>query len=224
MSELNSLPGFSKINLLLASASPRRKALLESCGLSFIVVAGDIDESRRLNEPPNLYAKRMAREKADQLAARYEGQLMHTILAADTIVVIDDDVLGKPQNIQDAKAMLLRLSGRSHLVITAFTLIGPHDFRYEQDVTTDVLFKALRSDEIDAYLSRSDWKDKAGAYAIQDEAAYMVAAIRGSYTNVVGLPLCEVIEALEQRPSFVSLLADRTHIAGPLAVHSLKET
>jgi septum formation protein len=177
---------------ILASGSPRRRELLAQAGLVFTVTKPDVPEVRRRGEKPADFARRLAREKAAAVRARHPGA---TVLAADTIVVLGDRVLGKPRDAADARRMLRALSGRPHQVITAFTLAGPHR-SVTRAVRTRVVFRALTRAEIDAYVATGDPMDKAGAYAIQGGAAGMVASVRGSYTNVVGLPVAEVLAAL----------------------------
>jgi septum formation protein len=192
-------PEADEISFILASASPRRKALLRSAGLSFLVEPNEVDESRLPGEAPFQYVQRMAEIKARAAARRLDPQASSMpILAADTIVVVGGDVLGKPADVVEARRMLERLSGRVHQVITGFCLLFPDGSAMQQEVTTDVRFKALYEEEIQAYLLGCEWQDKAGGYAIQGRAAYMIEGISGSYTNVVGLPLCEVVETLRQ--------------------------
>lgn len=185
-------------SLILASSSTRRRQLLRSAGIRFEVLASDLPETRSSDETPRDYVRRMARAKGAQIAKqrRRIGD-ERVVLSADTIVVIEDDPIGKPVDREDAGRMLRRLAGRTHQVLTAFCLLDG-ERSVEQLVSTDVTFKPLTSDEIERYLDSADWGDKAGAYAIQSEAAYIVREISGSYTNVVGLPLCEAIESLER--------------------------
>jgi septum formation protein len=179
--------------LVLASASPRRRDLLERVGVPIEVVPADVDESRRPSEPPIAYARRVAQSKAEEIARRMPGRW---VLAADTVVEVDGEVLGKPSDADDAARMWRRLSGRSHQVITAFALRGPGDREVVREVATEVCFRAAGPDEIAAYLRAGEWRGKAGGYAAQGMAAAFVSAVRGSFTNVVGLPLVEVLEEL----------------------------
>ena len=180
--------------LLLASGSPRRREFLELAGIPFRVEKPDVPEVRRRGEAPVAFATRLAREKAEAVRARNSGDW---VLAADTIVVLGDRVLGKPRDAAEAGRMLRALSGKTHQVITAFALIGPSGRRVRA-VRTRVVFRPLRRAEIEAYVASGCPLDKAGAYAIQGGAAGMVRSISGSYTNVVGLPLAEVLDALRE--------------------------
>ena len=182
--------------LILASASPRRQELLSSAGISFEVLPSEVDEGFQEGEPPEEYVVRLARRKATKAGERHKDRW---VLAADTVVVIDGRILGKPGDRQEAKGMLGVLSDQEHRVITGFCLLrGDSGKSREGTVTTRVRFKRLSSREIEWYLDTGEPFDKAGAYAIQGKAAFMVKEIRGSYTNVVGLPLTEVIEALQE--------------------------
>ncbi len=179
--------------LILASASPRRSELLTQLGVEFHVHPADIDESVARDEAPGDYVERMAQEKAAAVAALYPGGTR--ILAADTTVVIDGDVLGKPRDHLDGLAMLARLSGRVHEVITAVCLVGGGE-TVSQQVTTRVLFASLDRASCEAYLATDEPWDKAGGYGIQGLGGALVARIEGSYSNVVGLPLYETWQML----------------------------
>jgi septum formation protein len=182
--------------IILASASPRRAELLESAGIRFVVVPGHIDETPFPGELPVDHVLRLAREKAGEVARREEGRFY---VAADTIVLCDGEIMGKPRDNGDARRMLAKLSGRGHQVITGFSVLdGATNRTITRAISTDVFFKPLTAGEIDAYVATGCPLDKAGAYAIQGGAAYMVERIDGSYTNVVGLPLCEVVAALRE--------------------------
>jgi septum formation protein len=182
--------------VILASASPRRAELLESAGIRFAVVPGHIDETPLPGELPIDHVLRLAREKAVEVASREDGRFF---IGADTIVLCDGEIMGKPRDNDDARRMLALLSGRVHQVITGFAVLDVAQVRtISRAVTTDVVFKELTPGEIDAYVATGCPLDKAGAYAIQGGAAYMVERINGSYTNVVGLPLCEVVAALRE--------------------------
>ncbi|MGE5253656.1 MAG: Maf family protein [Planctomycetaceae bacterium] len=182
--------------LILASASPRRQELLSSTGISFEVLASEVDEGIREKETPEEYVARLARQKAEKAGNRHKDRW---VLAADTVVVVDGRMLGKPGGPQEAREMLGMLSGREHRVITGFCLVyGDSGKSREETVTTRVRFKKLSPREIDWYLGTGEPFDKAGAYAIQGKAAFMVKEIEGSYTNVVGLPLTEVIQTLQE--------------------------
>ena len=176
--------------IILASGSPRRADLLKSAGLDFKVIVPRIDEAPLPGEAPDAFVCRTAREKAESLPAN--GAV---ILAADTAVVDGARILGKPTDAEDAAAMLRSLSGRTHEVMTGVCLRFPERtlcFHIETSVT----FRELSEEEIAAYVASGEPMDKAGAYAIQGGAAKMVRRVDGSYSNVVGMPLCEVIEQL----------------------------
>ena len=180
--------------IVLASASPRRVELLASAGVEFAVHAGDVTEEVLPGETPEDHVVRLAREKALNVAARVAGRFF---IGADTVVVCGGEIMGKPKDGADAERMLWKLSGVAHAVITGFAVYDrERDDAISSAVTTRVIFKSLRDEEIHAYIATGCPFDKAGAYAIQGGAAHMVQRIDGSYTNVVGLPLCEVIEAL----------------------------
>jgi len=170
--------------------------LLASAGIEFDVFAGSVPEEPLPGEVPEDHVLRLARDKALHVAARVEGGVF---IGADTIVVCDGEIMGKPVDAADAERMLRRLSGIAHSVITGFAVYDKtRDGLLCEAVTTRVFFKELRDDEIRNYIATGCPFDKAGAYAIQGGAAHMVKRIDGSYTNVVGLPLCEVIEALRR--------------------------
>jgi len=182
--------------IVLASASPRRLELLASAGVEFDVFASDIPEEPIPGEVPADFSVRLAKDKAVATAARVEGRWF---IGADTIVVCDGEIMGKPADETDAVRMLNKLSGVPHEVITGYAIYDKgRDGLLCKAVVTKVFFKGLRDDEISAYVATGCPMDKAGAYAIQGGAAYMVERIDGSYTNVVGLPLCEVVEDLRK--------------------------
>jgi septum formation protein len=179
--------------LILASASPRRAELLTAAGIPFNIRPAHIDETVRPGEDARTYACRVAGEKARAVAAQAPGQ---PVLAADTVVVIDGQILGKPIDAEDAKRMLRLLSGRTHEVLTAVVLISARGDRSFNEPATDtrldvtaVEFATLDKAEIDWYVSTGEPSDKAGAYAIQGLASRFVTQIQGSYSNVVGLPV-----------------------------------
>jgi len=185
-----------KARIILASASPRRVELLASAGVEFEVFAGNIPEDALPGELPEDHVRRLAREKAMDVAGKVEGRFF---IGADTVVVCDGEVMGKPRDGEDAARMLFKLSGVAHSVITGFAIYDrERGDAVVEAITTRVYFKELREEEIDAYIATGCPFDKAGAYAIQGGAAHMVRRIDGSYTNVVGLPLCEVVEALRR--------------------------
>ncbi len=182
--------------IVLASASPRRLELLTSAGIEFEVFAGDVDETVLPGEVPEDHVVRLAREKAFYVAAQVEGRFF---VGADTVVVCDGEIMGKPRDAADAERMLKKLSGVAHEVITGYAVFDrEREGAVSAAVTTRVFFKRLRDEEIRDYIATGCPFDKAGAYAIQGGAAYMVERIEGSYTNVVGLPLCEVVETLRR--------------------------
>lgn len=179
--------------LILASSSPRRQELLRKEGIEFEVCPADIPEEQRPGEPPSDFALRLAQEKALKIAAKFPDAF---VLGADTIVVIDGEILGKPAGPQDAARMLAMLSGRTHQVITAVSLVAPGKRIDTRSLTTAVHFRALTSQEIEQYVAEGEPMDKAGAYAIQGGAAPWVTRLEGDYSNVVGLPLPLVKEML----------------------------
>jgi septum formation protein len=183
--------------LLLASASPRRREMLERVGLAIEIHPADIDETPLEGEPPDTYVARIARGKATAIAR--PGGLW--VLAADTTVTIDGAILGKAETPDEAAAMLRALSGRTHRVLTAFVLLGERDGGarlHEYRVSTDVEMIELSPPTIADYIATNEWRGKAGAYAIQGIAAAFVREVRGSVTNVAGLPLAEVLLALRE--------------------------
>jgi len=175
----------SKLNLILASASPRRAELLRNAGISFVVQPAELDESRRPGEAPTAYAERLATEKARAVFAKNPQAF---VLGADTIVTVDKEVLGKPRDAKDAARMLRLLSGKKHLVTTGVCLMRPgaSDIQHE---TTEVYFRQLSEQDIRWYVGTGEPMDKAGAYAIQGGASRWVDRIVGCYFNVVGLPV-----------------------------------
>jgi septum formation protein len=189
--------------LILASASPRRAELLRSAGIEFRVHAAEIAETRRAMESPRHFVMRLAGEKAAAVAALETDDLY--VLGADTIVVVDQHVLGKPANDGDARRMLRLLAGRTHAVITGVCLRGRdsagvifNDVRLE---STEVRFEALSDREIDGYVATGEPLDKAGAYAIQGRASRWISGIKGDYCNVVGLPVALVYRMLREHGS-----------------------
>lgn len=182
-------------DLILASASPRRRELLERLGLVLRVAPVDIDEQPRAGESPRDYVVRIAARKCEAAATSVGTAHTTPILAADTTVVIEGEIFGKPANAQDAGTMLQRLAGRRHEVITAYRILRSA-LVTERVVTTRVSFRLIDPIEIQAYVASDEWRDKAGGYAIQGIAAVFATEIRGSLTNVIGLPLAEVIADL----------------------------
>jgi nucleoside triphosphate pyrophosphatase len=182
-------------DLVLASASPRRRELLERLGLVLEVVPAAVDETPLPGEKPADYARRVAAAKCDAVADGLGADRGLAVLGADTTVIIEEAILGKPADDADARAMLLRLAGRRHQVVTAYTVrFGAR--RLDRAVTTLVAMRALQPAEIDAYVASGEGRDKAGAYAVQGIAAAFVTELRGSLTNVIGLPLAEVLADL----------------------------
>lgn len=185
----------SSRRLILASASPRRKALLGATGLAFEIVESRIEEVRHDSESAPDFALRMAREKALEVAARRPGAL---VLAADTIVECDGQILGKPTDAVFAQAMLRMLSGKTHTVVTAFAIALEGAIAESLPVTSRVTFRVLSPEEIAAYVASGDPLDKAGAYGIQDAGAGFIERVDGARDNVMGLPLREVLAALRR--------------------------
>lgn len=180
--------------LILASNSPRRHDLLKKTGLSVTVVPSRIDESAIPVSAPEKYVKMLAEAKAGDVSIRYPESW---VIGADTIVLIDGTILGKPKSHTDARQMLQRLSGKNHQVLTGYAVCcREKNRRFSETVKTDVRFKSLSEAEIEWYINTEEPFDKAGAYAIQGIGTFLVKSINGSYTNVVGLPVCEVIEFL----------------------------
>lgn len=177
--------------LILASASPRRLELLARVGVNVEVRPSDVDESQRPEEHPQVYVRRVAAAKA-AACARDPDQW---VLAADTIVELDGEVLGKARDANEAHTMLRRLVGRTHRVTTAVCLVGPVGVR-ALAVTTEVDLAAADDEMVADYVDSGEWVGKAGAYAVQGIAAALVRAVRGSITNVIGLPLSEVVALL----------------------------
>ncbi|MDR1576878.1 MAG: Maf family protein [Deltaproteobacteria bacterium] len=183
--------------LILASASPRRRELLTAAGFEFTVQPADVDESALPLETPNDQVRRLALAKAQAVAQANPDKL---VLAADTIVVLEGQIYGKPKDLTEAKTILQKLSGQTHQVITAFCLMGKNcPEPLERVVTSEVVFRPLSDREIDAYLRRGESLDKAGGYAVQGHGLSLIQETRGSLTNGMGLPLTEVIELLQSR-------------------------
>ena len=190
-------------DLILASASPRRRELLERLGLLLRIEPVDVDETPAAGEKARAYAQRLAAEKGDAALARLEAAAL-PVLTADTVVVLGDDILGKPANRDEAAAMLRRLAGRRHEVMTAYRAHFAGRM-VERVVSTGVTFRSLDPTELRAYLDCGEWQGKAGAYAIQGIAGAFAIEVHGSFSNVVGLPLAEVIadlRALEALPRY----------------------
>ena len=183
-----------KRKIILASASPRRKELLEKLDLDFSVCPADIDESLLPDEDAAMYPLRTAVQKAMAVAKTTEDAL---VIAADTVVAVDDDILGKPRDEAEAKAMLQRLSGREHIVITGIGVVDTVSGRtLSATEQTIVYFHPLRDEEIDAYIATGECMDKAGSYGIQGKGSLLVRKIDGDYFNVMGLPLSRLYRLL----------------------------
>ncbi len=184
-------------DLLLASASPRRRELLEQIGVNFICQGQDLDESIHPGEQANAYVERLARAKAE--AGAQASSL--PVLGSDTCVVLNGEILSKPASVDEAKAMLRKLSGAEHLVYTGIAVAKKATDNVNvssQVVQTRVQFCTLSDDMIDQYVATGEPMDKAGGYGIQGKAAVFVSGIIGSYSNVVGLPLMETANLLQQ--------------------------
>jgi septum formation protein len=180
----------------LASGSPRRRELLQQIGVPFRVIASSVDETAQSGEAPREYVARLAAAKAEAgWLARPLADAAAPVLAADTAVILDDRILGKPRDRADALAMLLNLSGRTHQVLTAVALLSTAgiESRISHSLVT---FRNIQAAEAGAYWDTGEPRDKAGGYAIQGGAAIFVAELRGSYSGVMGLPLFETAELL----------------------------
>jgi septum formation protein len=184
----------SRVGLVLASASPRRAELLLAAGFTFEILPSDVDERRRDGELPEAMVRRLAEAKARGGASARPDAV---VVGADTIVVLDDEVLGKPADDRDAARMLMRLSGREHVVLTGVSVW--HRGRAVTAVERSVVrFSPLSASQVAWYVASGEPRDKAGAYAIQGLASRFVEAVLGSYTNVVGLPVARLCRLLEE--------------------------
>jgi septum formation protein len=194
-----------RADLVLASASPRRRELLEQLGLLLQVTPANVDETPLPGERPAEYVRRVAAAKCDAVAASRAVELPALpTLAADTIVIVDDLILGQPRDDADARRMLRLLAGRRHEVTTAYR-IHHRGRTLDRAVSTIVSFRSLQPPEVDAYIACDEWRGKAGGYAVQGRAGAFVTELRGSHTNVIGLPLAEVLadlQALEALPAY----------------------
>jgi septum formation protein len=208
--------------LILASASPRRKELLEKIGFSVKIIPAEVEEARLPDEPPPEFVKRMSRAKVLSVVQRLLSTLSVSpaegapaipvspvagmreppgrwVVGADTIVVLDNELLGKPKDADQAFDMLQRLAGREHTVVTGFCVFDMLKNKEGiQAVVSRVKLKPMSRTEIERYLSVGESLDKAGAYAVQGVGAYLIDSIQGSYSNVVGLPLCQLMEMFEE--------------------------
>jgi septum formation protein len=180
--------------LILASKSPRRSQLLEQAGLTFSVIPSNFEESTVAMSDPNSYVTALAESKALDISQKHPASW---VIGADTVVLIDGIILGKPASRGEARDMLQRLSGKTHQVVTGYCICCKKTSRFfSETVRTDVQFKKLSAAEIEWYIHTDEPFDKAGAYAIQGIGTFLVKSINGSYTNVVGLPVCEIIDFL----------------------------
>jgi len=185
------------MKLILASSSPRRAEVLADAGFTFEVVAARVDESRRTGEQAEAYVRRLAEAKARAVAGGVSPPAI--VIAADTVVVMDGEVLGKPVSAEDAGRMLRRLSGRTHQVLTGLAVLKiPGGAARVEIETTRVTFAPLTEAEIEAYVASGEPLDKAGAYAIQGRGGRLVARVEGCYFNVVGLPLARLYRILRE--------------------------
>jgi septum formation protein len=198
------LSTISRLPIILGSSSPRRRELLAHLGLDFTIVKPDTEEKPKPGEEPHVYVARNAREKNQWIAAQVrrshpQGAL---VISADTIVVAQDKILEKPASPIEAKAMLSALSGRTHTVLTAVRISrvtsAGEELAKEFTVATDVLIKPLTGAEMDGYIATGEPYDKAGGYAAQGLGSFMVQEVRGSFSNVVGLPLAELANVLQE--------------------------
>ena len=182
--------------IILASASPRRTELMALAGIECSVVPADINEAVLPGEKPAEHVMRLSREKADAVAATTNGRYF---IGADTVVVLEERIMGKPSDEAEAFRMLSALSGRDHEVITGFSVFDKlSGIHLSRCVRTEVTFKELSEGEIRSYIASGCPMDKAGAYAIQGGAVHFIRSICGSYTNVIGLPMTELYETLCQ--------------------------
>jgi len=180
--------------IVLASSSPRRRRLLEMLGIDHEVIPADVPEIQEPGELPETMALRLARDKAQAVAATRSDA---PVLGADTVVVVDEDILGKPADARDAVRMLRRLSGRAHRVVTAVALADTDGVVYERCDTTRVWFRDLTPEAIEAYVATGEPLDKAGSYGVQGYGAVLVERVEGDFFGVMGLPLRLVVELLE---------------------------
>ena len=183
--------------IILASASPRRRELLEQIGVSAIVQSVDIDESKKQGESVLTYVQRLAAEKAQTGSEIIENKSKLPVLGSDTIIEFGDSILGKPVDRQQAKEMLRLLSGKKHTVHTSVAIVTVREM-FMATSSTQVQFKVLEEEEIDCYLATGEADDKAGSYAIQGRAAQFINNINGSFSGVMGLPLYETVQLLKR--------------------------
>ncbi len=186
---------------MLASASPRRKQIFALTGLKFEIDPSEYEEDLSLNLPPKELVIQMSQGKAKQVAKHHQNAI---VIGADTVIVYQGEIIGKPQTQSRAKQILSKLSGQSHSVITGFTIIDTaNNQTVAQAIETRVTFKQLSPEEIISYVESGEPLDKAGAYAIQGLGAVLIERIEGDYYNVVGLPLCALVNQLKKLDIFV---------------------
>ncbi len=196
MSKADVDDSMGSMRFVLASDSPRRKAILEQAGFSFQVRPARVTEAREPGEAPEAFSRRVALEKARAVAAELKEGI---VIGADTVVVVGVEVLGKPASPEEAAAMLRTLSGRAHRVLTALAVVETSTGREETAIEeTRVWFRPLTEEEIAAYVATGEPLDKAGAYGIQERGGLLVERVEGDYLNVVGLPLVRLKELLER--------------------------
>lgn len=197
----STLPPGPPLELILASASPRRRELLAQLAIPFTVIPANIDESAWPDEGPRAYTMRVAHAKAQHVAQQHPTAV---VLGADSVVVLDQQIFGKPRDVEEARHMLTRLSGREHTVLTGVAVLhAAQQFVGLDAVSTLVRFRPLSASVIEPYLATGEPMDKAGAYAIQGAAAAFVASWDGCYTNVVGLPLRRTASLLQAAGLYV---------------------
>ena len=188
-----------KKRLILASGSPRRRELLRNAGFTFEVIPPEVAEDNPDNEAPAMLVERLALDKAEAVAGRFHRQDNVVVLGADTVVVVDSTLLGKPASPAEARQMLQRLSDRTHEVITGVALVEPETARRTvAHETTRVFFRPLEPQEMEDYVATGEPLDKAGAYAIQGGASRFVTRVEGCYFNVMGLPVALVDRLLRE--------------------------
>lgn len=185
------------MNIVLASQSPRRKELLAQAGYQFTTLAADIDESVLHDESPKDYVLRLAIEKAKSIATCYQEHSNSVVLGSDTAVIYQQHILGKPESYEHFYQMMTMLSGKAHQVLTSVAVVKGSKV-YTDVITTDVYFKTLSEQEICNYWHTNEPQDKAGGYGIQGIGGQLITHIKGSYSAVVGLPLCQTVELLRQ--------------------------
>jgi len=197
------IENLEKLDIILASASPRRYEILHNMGLDFRVIPSKINEDGANHDDPQQYVKKNARDKGLSIAEKYPDSL---VISGDTVVSINNIILEKPENEESAFQMLLKLSGKTHQVFSGYGLFLKHyDKELINCVTTDVTFRELSEDEIWAYVNTGEPSDKAGAYGIQGQAALFVTGINGCYFNVMGMPVAAFFQDLERFLKYIVL-------------------